>query len=142
MSVILFAACGQQSSSTTDETHQIASAKKRETAGQVFLSALNDARADKRAGFLALYDISKDPDTYTVEYQEAANDVLTELLYTKTEEWIKAFASISDFQFSFGVLPLEVSEAEYDSVVITKLNKIKPNNEGERKLIKYIQSKL
>ncbi len=77
-----------------------------------------------------------------MEYQEAANDVLTELLYTKTEEWIKAFASISDFQFSFGVLPLEVSEAEYDSVVITKLNKIKPNNEGERKLIKYIQSKL
>lgn len=141
LSAILLAACTQQSPSEIDVARRIASTEKRETSGKAFLKALNDAQADKREGFLALYDISKNPDIYTVEYQEAANDALTELLYTKTEAWVKAFASVSDFKFSFGVLPEEIPEAEYNAVVLTKLNKIQPN-EDERKLIAYMKSKL
>lgn len=140
--IILLAACGEKNQPEIDMTQRTTSIKKREVSGKAFLNALNDAQDNNRGGFLALYEISKKPDIYTVEYQEAANDALTELLYTKTELWVKAFASIQDFKFSFGVLPQEISEAEYNVIVLNKLNKIPHPGKDEEKMIVYIKSRL
>lgn len=114
---------------------------KGEVAGAVFSNALKDATAKKGAGFLKLYEISKNPDIYTVEYQEAANDALTELLYTDTELWINTFADIDSFSFSFGVLPENVTEKQYDDAIRSKLQRIKPNVR-EKIIIKYVLDKM
>ncbi|MCM2268201.1 MAG: hypothetical protein NDI60_10565 [Elusimicrobiales bacterium] len=112
-----------------------------EVAGTVFSGALRDATAKKGAGFLKLYEISKNPDTYTVEYQEAANDALTELLYTDTELWINTFSDIDNFSFSFGVLPENVTEKQYDDAIRSKLARIKPNAK-EKIVIRYVLDRI
>lgn len=115
--------------------------KRSEFAEETFSNALIKARNNEEDGFLKLYEISQKPDKYTVEYQEGANDALTELLYTKTELWIKVFSKTAEFKFYFGVLPAGVSENKYDETVLINLNKIK-GNKDENRLAMAIKEKL
>ncbi len=105
-----------------------------------FESALEKAAANKEVGFLELYDIASDPES-TVEYQEVANDALTELLYTNTELWIKVFSKTKNFKFYFGVLPQAIPEEKYNEIVLLKLNKIIEDPE-EKRLAIYMTKRI
>jgi hypothetical protein len=99
------------------------------------------------AGFLKLYEMAIDDDTYTAEYSEVASEQLNYLLYSKTELWIKTFSKIDLEEFKsylkasgIGVTELPIGLASYEQFeeeILTKLRKIK-GDKKEMELIDFI----
>lgn len=152
ISLIIFVAmvgCSDNTSSNQDIRQE--EIKKSETAAKAYVSAREQAEKGNPSGFLKLYEISKDDATYTAEYSEVSHDELLNLLYSKTDLWIKTFSQVNQEEFlaylnqrGLGVSTLPVgakSEKEVYEHIIINLNKIK-GNKTEMNLINFIKLKL
>lgn len=116
-------------------------------ASKEYAAAAKLADNNDPTGFLKLYEIARDDDTYTAEYSEVASEQLNYLLYSKTEMWIKTFSKIDLEEFKsylkasgIGVTELPKGVASYEQfeeVIFTKLRKIK-GDKKEMELIDYI----
>lgn len=126
--------------------------KQRESERTKFASkeyAVAAKRADNNdpAGFLKLYEIARDDDTYTAEYSEVAEEKLFLLLYSKTRLWIKTFSKEDMEKFKDFVKGIEVSrfpagiasEEQFKEAIFNKLEKIK-GDKKEMELVDYILS--
>jgi len=133
-------ACERKNSTEVREKIKLET-EQSEAAAKALGEAIEKANNNRADGFLGLYAISRDPDTYTVEYQEGANDALTELLCTKTELWIKTFAKVDGFEFDFGVLPQNIEESKYDELVRKNLAST-PWTRDEQRLVNDVNTKL
>ncbi len=95
--------------------------------------AVKKSNNNEKEGFLDLYRIGINIDNkYSVEYQESANDALTELLLTKTELWVRTFSEVKDFKFNLGVLPQNISDGEYRKTIMRKLMETRWNKDEAR----------
>lgn len=115
-------------------------------------------RASKQAdqgiseGFLKLYKIATDDVTYSVERSEVATTELHELFITKTDAWVRVFASLDSQEIPKFKEYLDYSgvvdgvfaddsisdRKQYQKLVISKLEKIK-GNLPEKELIRYLK---
>ena len=121
--------------------------KKSEVAAAAIEVAAKLADKNDPSGFLKLYEIAKDDDTYTVEYSEVAAQELILLLYSKTEIWIKTFSKLDQKEFinylNHGGLAVTVlpngmtSEKKFDIAILENLKKIKVND-SEIVLVDYL----
>lgn len=135
-------ACTQKESPVEREKNRMEYERESEAEAKAVGSAFEKAQKNEKDGFLELYEIGNNADNrYAVEYQEVANDALTELLCTKTVLWIQIFSRVNGFKFYFGVLPQNISEEKYNETVLTHLNNQHWNKE-EEVLVKTIKAKL
>lgn len=148
ISILIFISIAGCSDDRKIDTEQHQREKKQsELAYSIYKSALKHAEENNSAGFVKLYEIATDDLTYTVEISELANERLHQLLYSKTDLWIKSFSKL-DLQKVKAYIKwsgIEVSELpegitsdeQFKEIIFNKLEKIK-GNKKERELINYI----
>ena len=146
---VVMVGCSDDTSSNKGMRQQ--EIKKSETAAKAYAIAREQAEKDNPSGFLKLYEISNDDDTYTSEYSEVSHDELLYLLYAKTDLWIKTFSQVNQGEFltyldqrGLGVSTLPEgakSEKEVYETILGNLNKIR-GNKTEMELVNFTRKKL